>query len=295
MPQFPNLLTHAIPAFILLIIVEVIFAVKTQRELYEVKDTATSITLGLGNLFSGILTKTLILFVFYFLYQYRIFTIPWNAWWAWVLIFFADDLSYYWFHRISHSVRFFWASHVVHHSSEKYNLAAALRQTWTGNITGSFLFWSWMPLVGFEPAMIMTMQAVSLLYQFWIHTESIGKMPRWFESVFNTPSHHRVHHGTDLIYLDKNHAGILIIWDKFFGTFQEEKFRPKYGLTKNVHTFNPVYVAFHEWRNMALDLRKAKNWKQVFHIVFDSPGWSADGSTKTTKQLRKEQINSSGK
>ncbi len=293
MPQFPDLLVHAIPAFIILIILEVIFAVKTQRELYEVKDAATSIALGLGNLISGIFTKTLILFVFYFLYQFRIFTIPWTAWWAWVLIFIADDLSYYWFHRVSHSVRFFWASHVVHHSSEKYNLAAALRQTWTGNITGSFLFWSWMPLVGFEPAMILTMQAVSLLYQFWIHTESIGKMPKWFEAVFNTPSHHRVHHGTDLIYLDKNHAGILIIWDKLFGSFQEEKFRPKYGLTKNVHTFNPVFVAFHEWRNMALDLRKAKNWKQAFHYMFDSPGWSHDASSKTTRQLRKEKENQS--
>lgn len=291
MPQFPDLLVHAIPAFILLIIVEVIFAVKTQRELYEVKDAATSIALGLGNLVTGIFTKALILFVFYFLYQYRIFTIPWNAWWAWVLIFFADDFSYYWFHRVSHSVRFFWASHVVHHSSEKYNLAAALRQTWTGNITGSFLFWSWMPVVGFEPAMILTMQAVSLLYQFWIHTEGIGKMPKWFEAVFNTPSHHRVHHGTDLLYLDKNHAGILIIWDKIFGSFQEEKFRPTYGLTKNVHTFNPVFVAFHEWRNMALDLRKAKTWKQAFHYLFDSPGWSHDASSKTTRQLRKEKEN----
>lgn len=290
MPQFPNLLVHAIPAFILLIIVEVIFAIKSQRELYEVKDAATSIALGLGNLFTGILTKSLILFVFYFIYQYRLFTIPWNAWWAWVLIFFADDLSYYIFHRVSHSVRFLWASHVVHHSSEKYNLAAALRQTWTGNITGSFLFWSWMPLIGYEPGMILTMQAVSLLYQFWIHTESIQKMPRWFEAIFNTPSHHRVHHGTDLIYLDKNHAGILIIWDKMFGTFQAEKFRPKYGLTKNVHTFNPVRVAFHEWINIGRDLRKSKNLHQAFHYLFDSPGWSNDGSTKTTRQLRKEWV-----
>jgi sterol desaturase/sphingolipid hydroxylase (fatty acid hydroxylase superfamily) len=137
-----------------------------------------------------------------------------------------------------------WASHVVHHSSEKYNLAAALRQTWTGNLTGSFIFWSWMPLVGFQPKMIFFMQSVSLIYQFWIHTEGIKRLPKWFEFIFNTPSHHRVHHGTDVLYLDKNHAGILIIWDRLFGSFQPEIFTPKYGLTKNVKTFNPVKIAF---------------------------------------------------
>jgi sterol desaturase/sphingolipid hydroxylase (fatty acid hydroxylase superfamily) len=288
MPQFPNILVNAVPGFILLIIVEIIYAVKTQRELYEVKDAATSISLGLGNLFIGIGTKAIILVVFSFLYVYRIFTIPWNTWWAWVLCFFADDFSYYWFHRISHNVRFLWASHAVHHTSEKYNLAAALRQTWTGNITGAFIFWTWMPLAGFHPGMIMTMQSLSLLYQFWIHTEGIDKMPKWYEYIFNTPSHHRVHHGSDLLYLDKNHAGTLIVWDRIFDSFQEEKFRPKYGLTKNVKTFNPVLVAFHEWINIFKDLRKAKTVKQYWHYLFDAPGWSHDGSSKTAKELRKE-------
>lgn len=287
MPQLPNILLDAIPGFILLIIVEVIFAVKTQRELYEVKDAATSISLGLGNLFAGILTKTIILFVFVFIYEHRIFTLPTNKWYTWVLVFFADDFSYYWFHRVSHSVRWFWASHVVHHSSEKYNLAAALRQNWTGNITGTFLFWTWMPFVGFEPGLILFQQSISLLYQFWIHTEAIDKCPKWFEFIFNTPSHHRVHHGSDLEYLDKNHAGILIIWDRMFGTFQPEVFRPKYGLTKNVNTFNPVKVAFHEWMNLGKDLRKSKNVKDVWNYVFNAPGWSHDGSSKTTRQLRR--------
>jgi len=199
MPQLPNILVDAIPGFILLIIVEVIFAVKTQRELYEVKDAATSITLGLGNLLAGTLTKTIILFVLVFIYEHRIFTLPSNKWYTWVLLFIADDFSYYWFHRTSHSVHWFWASHVVHHSSEKYNLAAALRQNWTGNITGTFLFWTWMAVVGFEPGLILFMQSVSLLYQFWIHTEAINKMPKWYEFIFNTPSHHRVHHGSDTL------------------------------------------------------------------------------------------------
>lgn len=288
MPQFPNILVTAIPGFILLIILEVIYAIKTQRELYEVKDAATSIGLGLGNLLIGILTKSFILVFFLFIYEFRFFTLPFTVWWVWVLCFFADDFSYYWFHRISHHVRIFWASHVVHHSSERYNLAAALRQTWTGNLTGSFLFWSWMPLVGFHPGMIMLLQSVSLLYQFWIHTEAIDKMPRWFEFIFNTPSHHQVHHGSDILYLDKNHAGILIIWDRMFGSFQPEAFRPKYGLTKNVNTFNPVKIAFHEWVNIGKDIKKSRSWKHIIGYLFQPPGWSHDGSSKTTKQLRKE-------
>jgi len=269
-------------------VVEVIYAVKTQRELYEVKDAATSIGLGLGNLFVGLLTKTFILFIYAFIYEYRVYTFPFNAWWAWVVCFFADDLSYYCMHRVSHSVRWFWASHVVHHSSERYNLAAALRQTWTGNLTGAFLFWGWMPLAGFHPGMIMLMQSASLLYQFWIHTEAIDKMPKWFEYIFNTPSHHRVHHGSDILYLDKNHGGVLIIWDRIFNSFQAEQFTPKYGLTKNVETFNPVKVAFHEWINMFKDMKRCRNVKDVFHYLFDAPGWSHDKRSLTTRQIRKQ-------
>jgi sterol desaturase/sphingolipid hydroxylase (fatty acid hydroxylase superfamily) len=288
MHHAPSILVHAIPGFVILIIAEVIYAVRTQRELYDVRDASTSIALGLGNLAVGLVSKTLVLAVFLLIYRYRLWTLPFTAWWAWVLCFFADDFSYYWFHRTSHEVRWFWASHVVHHSSERYNLAAALRQTWTGDLTGSFLFWTWMPLVGFEPAMVLTMQSISLLYQFWIHTEAIGKMPRWYEGVLNTPSHHRVHHGSDIDYLDKNHAGTLIVWDRLFGTFERETLRPTYGLTQNVQTFNPVRVAFHEWVHMARDLGRARTWRQAFLLVFGAPGWSADGRSKTTKALRRE-------
>ncbi|TAE16524.1 MAG: sterol desaturase family protein [Bacteroidetes bacterium] len=286
MPEFPNILLPAIPAFILLIALEVLYAYKTQRELYQITDAATSIALGIGNLLTGFVTKAVIAWVFFGLYQHRLFTLPYTAWWVIVIGIFADDFSYYWFHRLSHSIRWFWASHVVHHSSEKYNLAAALRQTWTGNATGCFLFWTWMPLVGFHPAVVMLLQSVSLLYQFWIHTESIQKMPRWFEAIMNTPSHHRVHHGTDLEYLDKNHAGIFIIWDKLFGTFQEEKQTPTYGLTKNVNTFHPVKVAFHEWIHLWNDVRRAPSWKQALQYITRAPGWSHDGRTQTTEQLR---------
>ncbi len=180
-----------------------------------------------------------------------------TQWWAWVMLFFADDFSYYWFHRISHSSRYFWASHVVHHSSMKYNLGTALRQTWTGNLSGAFIFWIWLPLAGFSPVAIMTMQAISLLYQFWIHTEHINRFPAPIEFIFNTPSHHRVHHGSDLAYLDKNHAGVLIIWDRLFGTFEPERHRPTYGLTTNLNSHNPVRIAFHEWVAIGQDMRRA--------------------------------------
>jgi sterol desaturase/sphingolipid hydroxylase (fatty acid hydroxylase superfamily) len=288
MPEFRNILLDAIPAFILLIVIEIIYAIRTQRDLYEVKDASASISLGLGNLFIGLLTKSFILFFFVLIYEHRLFSIPSSAWWAWILIFFADDFSYYCMHKTAHSVRWFWASHVVHHSSEKYNLAAALRQTWTGNLTGSFLFWSWLPFIGFHPKMILFMQSISLIYQFWIHTEAVYKLPKWFEFIFNTPSHHRVHHGSNIEYLDKNHAGILIIWDRMFGTFQSEIFTPTYGLTKNVNTFNPIKIAFWEWTNIGRDLKKVSSAKDFFGYLFKAPGWSHDGSSKTTKELRIE-------
>jgi sterol desaturase/sphingolipid hydroxylase (fatty acid hydroxylase superfamily) len=242
----PTLLFYAIPWFILLMVAEIVFSIYQHKELYEKKDAASSIALGLGNLGIGIVTKFLILACYNFVYSYRLFDMSF-VWWVWVLAFFADDLSYYWFHRISHQVNLFWASHIVHHSSQYYNLSAALRQTWTGTFTGGFLFWIWMPLVGFHPLIVMTMQAASLIYQFWIHTEAIHLLPKPVEFIFNTPSHHRVHHGSDLKYLDKNHAGVLIIWDRIFGSFQPEEERPVYGLTKNINSFNPVVIALKTW------------------------------------------------
>lgn len=284
----PQLIIYAIPGFVLLILVEIIITTIDNRHRYEAKDAASSIAMGLGNVITGLFTKTVILGAYLLVYDHlRLFTLGF-AWWVWVLCFFADDFSYYWFHRISHSVRFFWASHVIHHSSERYNLATALRQTWTGNFTGTFLFWIWMPLAGFHPVMVMTMQAISLIYQFWIHTEVIHKLPRPVEYIFNTPSHHRVHHGSDLDYLDRNHGGILILWDRLFGTFTPERQRPTYGLTSNIHTYNPLRIATHEWVAIWQDLRRSQSVREALHYLFDAPGWSADGSRKTTKQLRQK-------
>ena len=285
----PQLINYAIPAFVLLLVAEAVLDAVDRRALYEKRDTFASLAMGVGNVLTNLFAKAMVLAAFLLVYEVRLFTVPPTAWWAWVLLFFADDFSYYWFHRVSHGCRFLWASHVVHHSSQRYNLSTALRQTWTGNLTGSFVFWLWLPLVGFHPVMVMTMQAVSLIYQFWIHTEVIGTLPRPVEFVFNTPSHHRVHHGSDVKYLDRNHAGILIIWDRMFGTFQPEEEHPTYGLTANISTYNPFRIAFHEWADIARDVRRAPTWRARLGYLFGPPGWSHDGSRKTTAELRAEQ------
>ena len=280
-----DLIQYAIPGFILLLVAEVILTARQQKDYYDAKDTAGSLTMGIGNVVVGFVGKAIVFGTYSLVFQFRLFTVDMTQTWAWVVLFIADDFSYYWFHRISHSSRYFWASHVVHHSSQKYNLGTALRQTWTGTLSGAFVFWIWLPLVGFSPVAIMTMQAISLLYQFWIHTEHINKLPAPIEFIFNTPSHHRVHHGSNLAYLDKNHAGILIIWDRLFGTFEPERDRPTYGLTTNLNSHNPFRIAFHEWTSIGRDVSRAGSFRTAVGYIFGPPGWSHDGSRKTTKQL----------
>lgn len=287
MPQIPNLIHWAIPGFILLLVTEAVADARMRRELYLLPDTAASLSMGIGNVIIGLLTKAMVFAIFTFIHRFAIFNIGYQ-WWAWALIFFADDFSYYWFHRISHECRLFWASHVVHHSSQRYNLGTALRQTWTGTFM-SWIFWAWLPLVGFPPLMILTMQAVSLLYQFWIHTELIGHMGS-LEAVLNTPSHHRVHHGTNDEYLDRNHAGILIVWDRMFGTFIPEKEKVVYGLTKNIDSYNPFRIAFHEWIDIWHDVIAAPTWRTKLKYVFGKPGWKeekkAAGAYSTGSSVR---------
>ena len=290
MPEFPNIILYAIPFFILAMLVELFVTIKMHIKSYETKDAFASISMGIGNVLLGFLSKAIVLAAFFYVYEhFRFFTIP-LTWWSFVLIFFADDFTYYWYHRVSHECRFFWASHVVHHSSEHYNLSTALRQTWSGSFF-SFIFWLWMPLVGFHPAMILLQMSISLLYQFWIHTETINKLPIWFEAIMNTPSHHRVHHGSNPVYLDRNHAGILIIWDKLFGTFQPELENEKvvYGLVKNIHTYNPIKIAFLEWFYMFKDaFTGKKSLKERLLYLTKPPGWKHDGTGKISKELRAE-------
>jgi len=290
MTDFPDIILFAIPFFILAMLLELYVTLKQDVKSYEVKDSAASISMGLGNVFLGFLSKALVLLSFFYIYDnYRFFTIP-VVWWSFILLLFADDFAYYWFHRISHECRLFWASHIIHHSSQHYNLSTALRQTWSGGFY-TFIFWLWLPLLGFHPAMIMFQMSVSLLYQFWIHTEVIDKLPKWFEAIMNTPSHHRVHHGSNPLYLDRNHAGIFIIWDKLFKTFQPELKEEKvvYGLTVNINTYNPVKIAFLEWIAMFKDvLSGRKSIINRLQYFIKPPGWRHDGTGKVSDDLRDE-------
>lgn len=290
MSEFPNILLYAIPFFVVAMGLELYVIIKQGIKTYETKDAFASIAMGLGNVILGFLSKALALASFFVVYEYfRVFTIP-ISWWSFLLLFVLDDFAYYWFHRISHECRLFWASHVVHHSSQHYNLSTALRQTWSGGFY-TFIFWLWLPILGFDPGMIILQMSISLLYQFWIHTEAINKLPKWFEAVFNTPSHHRVHHGSNPLYLDKNHAGILIIWDKLFGTFQPEIKEEKviYGLVKNIETYNPIKIAFVEWIELFKDFfTEGISIKNRLLYLIKPPGWKHDGTGKLSNDLKEE-------
>jgi sterol desaturase/sphingolipid hydroxylase (fatty acid hydroxylase superfamily) len=272
-----RLIYYAIPAFVLLLVVEFLsYRLAQDDELvgYEHRDTVTSLEMGGGNVLINIGWTFAVAVIYTALYGVAPWHVPTDTWWPWVVLFFADDFAYYWFHRVSHEVRLFWGSHVVHHSSQHFNLSTALRQTWVPMTY--FPFWVPLALLGFPPWMIFTQQSVSLLYQFWIHTERVRKLPRPLEFVLNTPSHHRVHHGTQHQYLDRNYGGILIIWDRLFGTFEPEGERVRYGLTKNLQTFRPVDVAFHEYAAIRSDVRSARSLREKLGYVFGGPGWTPD-------------------
>ena len=275
----------AIPVFIALIIIEVVINAKKNLNLYKFKDSTANITMGLGSVVIGLLTKTFAFFVFLWIYQFRLFEIP-NTWWMWGLLLLADDVTFYWYHRLAHQIRFFWAAHVQHHSSEHMNFSVALRQSW-GEPFIKFLFYIWLPFIGFNPVSILIMQAISLVYQFFPHTKLVGKLGP-IEWVFNTPSHHRVHHATQVQYLDKNHAGILIIWDRIFGTFQKEIETPTYGLTVNINSFSPLKIASHEYISLWQDMRRSKKLSDKMKYLINPPGWSHDGENKTSKELQRQ-------
>ncbi|HTU15437.1 MAG TPA: sterol desaturase family protein [Solirubrobacterales bacterium] len=240
---------------------------------YELKDTGTSLSMGLGHVFIAGAWKLILVVILAGIYTISPFQLSPGDWWVWVLLFFADDLAFYCYHRSHHRIRLFWASHVVHHSSEHYNLSTALRQDWSP-FTGSMF---WMPLgLFFEPWMIVLAMSWNLLYQFTLHTETIDRLPRPVEFVFNTPSHHRVHHGSQEQYLDRNYAGILIIWDRLFGSFEPEGERVRYGLTRNIETFHPVKVAYGEFASIWRDVKAAGSWRDRLNYAFRGPGWKPE-------------------
>jgi len=251
-------------------------------------DTLTSLLLGFGSTVAGALTGGAILFMSNWLHNHRLFDIPY-LWWVWPLVFVLDDFNYYLFHRTAHRVRWFWAGHVNHHSSQHYNLSTALRQTWTGFIALSFIFRLPLFLLGFPPAMILFCGGVNLVYQFFIHTETVGRLPFGLEYWLNTPSHHRAHHGTNARYLDRNYGGMLIIFDRMFGTFEAERDDEpvRYGIVRNLATFNPLWVGFHEWIAIGRDVVKAPDWRSRWMAVAGPPGWQS-GTTADAIRARWE-------
>lgn len=284
--KLPNPVDYAVPIFVLMILIEMIWARRNAPEKYEPRDTLTSLGFGLGSTVAGALTAGLVASMFYWGYQYRLIEIGW-AWWAWIACFIIDDVAYYVFHRSAHRVRWFWASHVNHHSSQHYNLSTALRQSWTSFIALGFIFRLPLVFIGFHPAMVFFCGAINLIYQFWIHTEAIKRFPAWFEYVMNTPSHHRVHHATNPRYLDSNYAGTFIIWDRMFGTFaaENDEEQIRYGIVRQLGTFNLLYSVFHEWIAIAKDVWSAP-WRYKLGYLWRPPGWSHDGSRDTSDSIK---------
>jgi alkylglycerol monooxygenase len=269
-----NYIALAIPAFFILIGIELAFSLWKDRKLYRFNDALTNISLGVGQQVTGIFLKTALFFGYLFLYENHRFLSIESTLLNWVLLFLGVDFCYYWFHRMSHEVNALWAAHVVHHQSEDYNLSVALRQSWLQS-SFSWAFYLPLALLGFEPMMFLTMSAFNTLYQFWIHTQAIGTMGP-LEWVLNTPSHHRVHHGSNPKYIDRNHAGSLIIWDRMFGTFQKEEDKVVYGITTPLNSWNPVWANLHYWKDLWELAVQCKGISDKVRVFLKPPGWRPD-------------------
>ena len=286
--QASNLILYAIPAFVIAVVVEALWARRHRDDDrirgYELRDSAASMTMGLLNVIILGFSKLLWIPFYAWLYLHRVADIG-TAWWTWIVLLLGEDLCYYWFHRVHHEVRLLWACHVNHHSSQRFNLSTALRQPLLTPLSEP-IFWAPLPLIGFPPWMVLLAQTWSLFYQFWIHTEAVDRLGplEWF---MNTPSHHRVHHGKNVPYLDKNHGGIFIIWDRLFGTFAAESEHVAYGLTKDIQTFNPLRIGFHEFAAIGRDVVRAPGLAAKLGYLLAPPGWSHDGSSLTATQLQR--------
>lgn len=280
------------PVYVLAILAELIIARFRLNAKYEARDTAVTVGMVFVASFERVFAATVYLAVLTFFYHFRLFDIP-VTWGALALCFLLDDFVYYWKHRLWHRIRWGWASHVNHHSSQHYNLSVALRQTPTSLLTGTFLLYGPIALLGFHPALIIFCGGVNLVYQFFIHTETVGKLPRWIEAVMNTPSHHRVHHATNPRYLDANYAGTFIIWDRMFGTFVEEDENETctYGIVKNLRTWNLFIQIFHEWIGIGRDIfRPGLTTGERLKYAFMPPGWSHDGSRKSSDMIKRDHV-----
>ncbi|MFN2501973.1 MAG: sterol desaturase family protein [Pyrinomonadaceae bacterium] len=260
----------AIPVFALLIAAEAFWTRRrASGEYNDRRDTWTNIFLGFMSAVCGAVFAVFTAYIYIFAYGLAPYKFPVDAWWTWVILFFVDDLAYYVFHRVSHESRLFWNFHVVHHSSEQYNLSVAVRQSWFSGIV-HWIFYAPVMLLGFAPWMFALMHGLNLIYQFWIHTKLVDKLG-WLELVLNTPSHHRVHHGVNGTYLDKNYAGALIVWDRLFGSFIQETEEPRYGTVKPIKSYNPLWINVHGWVEMHEAVKRQKGLRHKLRCIFASP------------------------
>lgn len=239
---------------------------------YPWKEALASFAVALLKRVVDVFTAGIAAGIMFTAYEYRLWTMEIGSVAGGIAFFLLFELVYYWHHRLAHEIRWLWATHSVHHSPNHMNLSVAGRLGWTGLISGSVFFFVPLALIGYHPVLVFLTLAASLFYQVWIHTEAVGRLGP-LEWVLNTPSHHRVHHACNLQYIDRNYGGVLIVFDRLFGTFAEEKEKPTYGLVKPHTHLNPVRIAFHEWMEMAKDVAGARSVAVVFRFLFGRPGW----------------------
>nr|WP_068892612.1 sterol desaturase family protein [Pedobacter panaciterrae] len=261
----------SVPVFFILIGIELAYSFYKKLNYYRLNDSISNLSQGIGQQVTGVFMKTAVFFGYMYIFEHwRLFDLP-KTIWTWIILFIGVDFFYYWFHRMSHQVNVLWAAHIVHHQSEEYNLTVALRQSW---FQGWFSWVFYLPLafMGFDPIMFLTLSAFNTLYQFWIHTRAIKNMGP-LEWIINTPSHHRVHHGSNPKYIDKNHAGTLIIWDRIFGTFQKEEDEVYYGITTPLASWNPIWANVHYWSELWSTAKQSPKWSDKINVFIKPPGW----------------------
>ncbi|MDQ3037964.1 MAG: sterol desaturase family protein [Myxococcota bacterium] len=281
----------AIPVFFALIGIELAVSLRSGRRLYRFHDAITSLDCGVVQQATAVFLRGAIIGAYVWLHErFAVLEISAESVLAWVVLFFGVDLAYYWFHRASHRVNAIWATHVVHHQSEEYNLTTALRQSALQGAAAAAFYWP-LAIAGFPPAMFVAMSTANTLYQFWIHTRLIRRLPRPLELVLNTPSHHRVHHGIDPAYIDKNYGGILIVWDRVFGTFAAEgREEPSYGTVKPLSSWSPIWANFEVWARLWEVSKRTRRWRDKVWIWLAPPEWLPDdhGGVVTIPEVDRE-------
>ncbi len=281
-----NIIQFAAIPMILLVVLEWILSTALKKDYYDGLDTISATVIGLVNVGLSALLKIAIFGFILFFYNMVPWSIP-KTWWAYILCLVSIDFCRYWAHRVAHINRFWWATHVTHHNSEKYNWSVSFRLGWTQFI--KVIFFVPVALMGFDPVLFFICHQIEVLYQFWIHTEYIRKLPAPIEYIFTTPSHHRVHHSRNKKYIDKNFGSTLIIWDRIFGTFMPETEQADYGITKPVNSYNPITLNFHEWKDLIRDVSKSKSLKEARAMAFTNPS-KLDAVKAEFSQLKKEEL-----